>query len=98
MTASRQSPYVDGNTNHPSGTVRETNTDLTRAAVIFAAGAALTGISGAVVQLVVQPSTSVSDAMWRYPWTSGAFVPVSLLYALLHVLVVMASSASAAVA
>ena len=43
---------------------------------------------GAVVQLAVQPSTSVSDQMWSYPWSSGAFVPVSIAYAALHALVI----------
>lgn len=57
-------------------------------AVAGIAGAVLSAIAGAVVQLGVQPSTTVSDTMWSYPWSSGAFVPVSIAYALLHVLVI----------
>jgi len=57
-----------------------------KGAVALIAGGALTAISGVASQLV-QLSTSVSDKLWSYPWSSGAFVPVSLLYLALHVLV-----------
>jgi len=57
------------------------------AAVAFVAGAALTTISAAAVQLVVIPASDVSDEMWSYPWTSGALVAVSLLYAVFHLLI-----------
>jgi len=60
---------------------------IRRAAVAFVAGAALTTISAAVVQLVVIPASDVSDEMWSYPWTGGALVAVSLLYAVFHLLV-----------
>src|SRR5204863_3000530 len=34
--------------------------------------------------------TDISDEMWRYPWSnSGAFVAVSLLYIVFHLLVVV---------
>ena len=36
---------------------------------------------------IVQPATTVSDQRWSYPWSSGALVPVSILWASLHVLV-----------
>lgn len=68
----------------PTSTIEATR-KLAAAGIV---GAGLSAISGAVVQLAVQPSTSVSDQMWSYPWSSGAFVPVSIAYAALHVLVI----------
>jgi len=50
-------------------------------------GAAATTLGGIVVQGIVQPATTVSDHRWSYPWSSGALVPVSILWASLHVLV-----------
>ncbi len=50
-------------------------------------GAAATTIGGIVVQGIVQPATTVSDHRWSYPWSSGALVPISLLWATLHVLI-----------
>lgn len=66
-------------TDHPSS--------VRRAAAAFVAGAALTTISSAAVQLVVIPATDVSDDKWSYPWTSGALVVISLLYAVFHLLI-----------
>ena len=43
-----------------------------RAALIGMVGASLTAASGAIVQFVVQPSTTVSDKTWSYPWSSSA--------------------------
>jgi len=60
---------------------------IRRAAVAFVAGAGLTTISAGAVQLVVIPASDVSDDMWSYPWTSGALVAVSLLYAVFHLLI-----------
>jgi hypothetical protein len=58
------------------------------AAAAFIGGAAATAVAGAVVQFGVQPSTDISDDMWRYPWSSsGAFVAFSLFSAVLHGLV-----------
>jgi hypothetical protein len=51
------------------------------------AGAAATAIGGLLVQVVVQPATAVSDERWSYPWSSSALVPISILWASLHVLV-----------
>ena len=68
----------------PTSTIEATR----KLAAAGIAGAALSAISGVAVQLVVQPSTSVSDQMWSYPWSSGALVPVSIAYATLHVLVI----------
>ena len=50
-------------------------------------GATATTLGGIVVQGIVQPGTTVSDQRWSYPWSSGALVPVSILWASLHVLV-----------
>lgn len=60
-----------------------------RAAVAFIGAAAATAIAGAVLQFGIQPSTDLSDDMWRYPWSSsGAFVAFSVLSAVLHGLVI----------
>lgn len=50
-------------------------------------GGAATALSGVVIQAGVQPATTVSDEMWSYPWSSEAFVPVTLLFAGFHLLV-----------
>ena len=56
-------------------TDRTQHRPIRRAAVAFMAGAAGTAIAGVAVQLGVQRSTTISDDMWRYPWSSsGAFV------------------------
>src|SRR5690242_5551611 len=63
---------------------------IRRGATIFIVGATATALSGLLVQAVVQPATDISDEMWRYPWSnSGAFVAISLLYLVLHLLVVI---------
>lgn len=63
------------------------NIGLRQAGLVGAVGGALTVIAGVVVQGVVLPASDVSDDMWSYPWSSGAFVAVSVFYALLHALV-----------
>jgi hypothetical protein len=63
---------------------------LRRAAIAGIVGATATAIGGLVVQTVVQPTTSVSDEMWSYPFSSSALVPMSILGAFLHVLVFIA--------
>ena len=60
---------------------------LRRAALAGIIGAAATTIGGLVVQAAVQPATTVSDDRWSYPWSSSALVPISILWASLHVLV-----------
>jgi hypothetical protein len=60
---------------------------IRRAGLLGAIGGALNVIGGAVVQGIVQPASDVSDEMWSYPWSSGAYVPVSLVLAALYVLV-----------
>ncbi len=49
-----------------------------RAAIALIAGALITAIGGAATQMI-QASSSVSQDLWRYRWSSDAFVPISLL-------------------
>jgi hypothetical protein len=60
---------------------------LRAAAISCVAGATATTLGGIVVQAIVQPGTSVSHDRWSYPWSSGALIPISLLWASLHVFV-----------
>jgi hypothetical protein len=60
---------------------------LHRAGMIGVLGGALTAISGLVVEVIVKPTSDVSDEMWSYPWSGGAFVAVCVLYAVFHALV-----------
>lgn len=60
---------------------------LRRAAMAGIAGTAATATGGLLVQTVVQPATAVSDDRWSYPWSSSTLIPVSVLWACLHVLV-----------
>ncbi len=60
---------------------------LRRRAVVGCVGAAATAVGGLAVQAIVQTSTTISDERWSYPWSSTALVPVSILWAFLHVLV-----------
>ena len=65
-----------------------TNIDsVRRAAIVGIVGATATAIGGLVVQAVIQPSTTVSDERWSYPWSSSSLIPISILWASLHVLV-----------
>src|SRR3954464_15091903 len=50
-------------------------------------GGGLTAVSAAAVAGVVQPASEVPVEMWSYPWSSGALVPVSVAYAVRHLLV-----------
>ena len=59
-----------------------------KAAVALVIGALITALGGFASQ-IVQGSTNVSDDLWRYPWSSDAFVLVSLLWALAHGLVIV---------
>lgn len=55
----------------------------------FVIGAAATAIAGFLVQVGVAPTTDISVDLWRYPWeSSGAFVTLSIVYAVLHLLVI----------
>ena len=66
---------------------RRDTKSLRTACISGIVGAAATTLGGIVVQGIVQPATTVSDHRWSYPWSSGALVPVSILWASLHVLV-----------
>jgi hypothetical protein len=67
--------------------VKATNHSIRAAAVSCAVGAAATTIGGIAVQAIVQPATAVPDDRWSYPWSSSALIPISILWASLHVLV-----------
>jgi hypothetical protein len=59
-----------------------------QAAVGFVVAAAATAVAGAVLFFGLQPTTDLSEDMWRYPWeSSGAFVAFSIFSAGLHALV-----------
>ena len=59
------------------------------AAVAFVVAAAATAVAGAVLFFGLQPTTDLSEDMWRYPWeSSGAFVVFSIFSAGLHALMV----------
>ncbi len=59
-----------------------------QAAIACIAGALITAIGGAVSQ-IVGASTQVSDELWRYPWSTEAFIPISSLWGLSHVLIIV---------
>jgi hypothetical protein len=56
-------------------------------ALSLVAGGAATALSAMLVQFFVRPE--VPDTMWSYPWSSGTFVLVCLVYALFHALVLV---------
>ena len=56
-------------------------------ALVAIIGGAATALSGVLVQAVVQPASTVPDTMWSYPWSADAIVPVSIVYALFHLIV-----------
>lgn len=62
-------------------------TSIRRSALAFIIGAAGTAVSGAVTQLVVVPTTDVSADDWSYPWSSSVFVPVTIVFMALHLLI-----------
>jgi len=68
---------------------KDTHIRQTRqAAVAFIVAAAATAVAGAVLFFGLQPTTDLSEDMWRYPWeSSGAFVAFSIFSAALHALV-----------
>jgi hypothetical protein len=74
---------------NPSALPITTVDSTRRAALAGLAGAAITAAGGIVVQAAVQPSTSVSDDMWSYPWSSAGLVRFSLVAALAHLLVLV---------
>jgi len=61
---------------------------IRRAGIAFIVGAGITALGGAVSQ-VAQTSAAVSDQTWSYPWSSDAFVPITLLWASAHALIIV---------
>ena len=59
------------------------------AGVLGAVGAGASAVSGIVVAHVVTPASTVGQEMWSYPWPAAAVAPVSLVYAVFHVLVLL---------
>ena len=53
------------------------------------AGGTATVISALLAVFVVQPSTTVPDTMWSYPWPSDTFIVVCVVYAIFHALVLV---------
>ena len=70
---------------------------IRRLAAAGIAGAVATVASGVVIEAIVKPGTDVSDDLWSYPWSSDAFVPASIVFAGLHLLVVLGMLAFARV-
>jgi hypothetical protein len=69
---------------------RPDRSSIRQRAALFMVASAATAIAGAVLLFGMQPSTDISDVMWRYPWeSSGAFVAFSVFTATLHGLVVV---------
>ena len=63
---------------------------IRHSAVAFMVAAAGTAVAGLVLFLGVEPSTDISDDMWRYPWqSSSAFVAFSIVSAAMHGLVAL---------
>jgi hypothetical protein len=58
------------------------------AGVACAVGAGVLTVGGVATQIVAA-STSVSDRVWHYPWSSGAFVAVTIVFALAQSLLVV---------
>jgi hypothetical protein len=65
----------------------ESGSESRRGGALCLAGAGLTAVVAVGVQALVIPTTDVSDKVWSYPWSPGTLVPVSLGYALLHLVV-----------
>jgi hypothetical protein len=70
------------------GTIMNT-LSIRRLAVAGVVGAAATVASGILIEAVVKPASDVSDDMWSYPWSSDALTPVSIVFAGLHLLVLL---------
>jgi hypothetical protein len=76
------------NSSGSEGRMPTTKIDSLRApAICCIVGAAATTLGGIAVQAIVQPGTHVSHDRWSYPWSSGALIAISLLWASLHVFV-----------
>ncbi|WP_112237666.1 hypothetical protein [Kribbella monticola] len=58
-------------------------------AVAGLTGGLATVLSGVVIEAVVKPASDVSNEMWSYPWSSDALTPVSIVFAGMHLLVLL---------
>lgn len=59
------------------------------AGVVGAVGAGASTVAAGVVATIVVPASTVPTDRWSFPWSAAALVPVSLLYAVFHVLVLV---------
>jgi hypothetical protein len=59
-------------------------------ALAGALGGALTAAAGVVTALVVGPASTVAPDRWSYPWTPAGLVVASVVFAVLHLLVLAA--------
>jgi hypothetical protein len=64
-----------------------TTTNTAQKSHALVAGGVLTGLSAFAVQFVVVPATDVADTEFSYPWTPETLIPVSIVYAVFHLLV-----------
>jgi hypothetical protein len=65
------------------------NFSIRRLAGAGLAGGIATVLSGVVVEAIVKPASDVSGNMWSYPWSSDALTPVSVVFAGMHLLVLL---------
>ena len=56
-------------------------------AMVGIVGGFATLVGGVTMQAAVVPRTSVDPELWTYPWEGGAFVVVTILYAVFHAMV-----------
>jgi hypothetical protein len=79
---------VGGSYGHAMATTTIASPSLRTAAGVCIAGGLLTAVAS-IVTGVVTDRTSVSDDLFRYPFTSGAFVAFTLCGAILHLMVLV---------
>lgn len=64
-----------------------TTRSVRRWAMVGIVGGLATLVGGLIVQTVVVPRSTVAAELWTFPWDGGAFLVVSLLYAVFHAMV-----------
>ena len=64
-----------------------TTRSVRQCAMVGIVGGLATLVGGLTVQAVVVPRTTVALELWTFPWDGGAFVVVTLLYAVFHAMV-----------
>ncbi|GAA0944947.1 hypothetical protein GCM10009554_39460 [Kribbella koreensis] len=65
------------------------NLSIRRLAGAGLAGGITTVGSGVVIETIVKPASDVPDDMWSYPWSADALTPVSIVFAGMHLLVLV---------